>query len=252
MRGPRGRWRPFNIRSIIDIIVYGGVVSLTHAVAILRRSRQRERRALELEAGLARARLDALRLQINPHFLFNALNAIASLIHSRPEAADEMIGSLSELLRASLHSGGSHEVTLSGEMEMLRLFTDIERARFGERIRFEEDLAPETLPAMVPSLILQPLVENAIRHGLEPRVEAGTVIVRARRNSGRLLLTVSDNGAGYAPGPDAAEHEGPGGIGLSNTRDRLRALYGADQTFTIAPGESGGTTITLDIPWHTA
>jgi LytS/YehU family sensor histidine kinase len=252
MRGPRGRWRPFNIRSIIDIIVYGGVVSLTHAVAILRRSRQRERRALELEAGLARARLDALRLQINPHFLFNALNAIASLIHSRPEAADEMIGSLSELLRASLHSGGSHEVTLSGEMEMLRLFTDIERARFGERIRFEEDLAAETLPAMVPSLILQPLVENAIRHGLEPRVEAGTVTVRARRNGGRLLLTVSDNGAGYAPGPDSAEHEGPGGIGLSNTRDRLRALYGTGQTFTIAPGESGGTTITLDIPWHTA
>ncbi len=251
MRGG-GPWRPFIPRNVIDIIMYGGVVSLTHAVAILRRSRQRERRALELEASLSKARLDALRLQINPHFLFNTLNAIASLIHTRPEAADEMIGSLSELLRASLHGGGGHEVSLADEMEMLRLFTDIERTRFGDRIRFEEDLPVETLTGVVPSLILQPLVENAIRHGLEPRVQAGTVTIRARREENRLLLSVSDDGVGYYPGDDPPERAKSGGIGLANTRARLRALYGDDQKLAIASGASGGTTITLDIPWHTA
>jgi sensor histidine kinase YesM len=163
-----------------------------------------------------------------------------------------MTGSLSELLRASLHGGGTHEVPLSEEMEMLRLFTGIERTRFGDRIQFHEDIAPETLTAKVPSLILQPLVENAIRHGLEPQVGEGTVTVRARRERERLILTVSDNGAGYSPDKESAPREGPGGIGLTNTRDRLNALYGKEHSLTIAPGPSGGTEITIDIPWHTA
>lgn len=249
---PRGLFGPQAFRGMLDVLVYGGVVSLTHAIALLRRSRQRERRALELEASLSRARLDALRLQINPHFLFNTLNAIASLIHTRPEAADEMIGSLSELLRATLQGAGHHEVPLSQEMEMLRLFMDIERTRFGDRIRFVEDIDPATLKAMVPSLALQPLVENAVRHGLEPRVEHGTVTVRARRDGERLILSVGDDGAGFSSDQDRDGRQGPGGIGLANTRDRLRALYGEEQSLTIERGASGGTVVSINIPFHTA
>ena len=248
---PRGFFGPQIFRVMLDVLVYGGVVSLTHTIALLRRSRQRERRALELEASLSRARLDALRLQINPHFLFNTLNAIASLIHTRPGTADEMIGSLSELLRATLHGAANHEVPLSQEMDLLRLFTDIERTRFGERIRFAEDIAPDTLPALVPSLILQPLVENAIRHGLEPRVESGTVTVAARRDGERLLLSVSDDGTGFSDKEHTAGDR-PGGIGLTNTRDRLHALYGDAHHLAIAPGATGGTVISIAIPFRTS
>lgn len=244
---PRGLFGPFGFRSIIDIVVYGGVASLTYALGFLRRSRERERRTLELEASLARARLDALRLQINPHFLFNTLNAIASLIHSRPDAADEMIGSLSELLRASLHGAGDHETTLARELETLRLFTDIERTRFGDRIRFMEDIAPEALGALLPSLILQPLVENAIRHGLEPQTSQGTVSIQAKRDGSALVLTISDDGAGYDPAQPAPAGTG---IGLANTRDRLHALYGREQSLAITSAGPRGTSVTLRIPWH--
>ena len=245
----RGFFGPLGFRSLIDGVVYGGVVSLTYAMAFLRRSQQRERRTLELEASLSKARLEALRLQINPHFLFNTLNAIASLIHSRPDDADEMIGSLSELLRASLHGSDSTEISLVREMETLRLFTGIERIRFGERVQFVEDLAPETLGARVPSLIIQPLVENAIRHGLEPQTGPGTVTVQARREGDRLVLRVTDNGAGYDPDKPARPDSG---IGIANTRARLQTLYGAEQQLIIAPGAEGGTVVTISIPWHSA
>lgn len=245
---PRGMLGPLGFRSVIDTVVYGGIVSLTHAIAFLRRSQQRERRTLELEASLTRARLDALRLQINPHFLFNTLNAIASLIHTQPGVADEMTVSLSELLRASLHGSGSHEVPLSGELNLLRLFTDIEQTRFGERLRFVNDIAPEALPGMVPSLILQPLVENAIRHGLEPRTGQGTVTIQARKEGPLLILSITDNGTGFSSAPSGRPS---GGIGLTNTRDRLRALYGDRQSLTITPAEDGsGTTAVITIPFH--
>ncbi len=249
---PSGRnFRPQVFRAALDVLVFTGVLSLTHALTFLRRSRQREVRSLELEASLATARLDTLRLQINPHFLFNTLNAISSLIHTRPDTADEMTGSLSELLRASLHGSGAHEVTLREELETLRLFTDIERTRFGERVAFNEDIAPDTLTVAVPSLMLQPMVENAIRHGLEPRTQNGTVTVSAHREDGQLVLRVSDDGVGYAE-KESATHDGPGGIGLTNTRDRLRALYGDAQSLTIAPGAAGGTVVTIRIPFRTA
>lgn len=245
---PRPWFGPFGFRSLIDAVVYGGVVSLTYAVGFLRRSQQRERRTLELEASLSRARLDALRLQINPHFLFNTLNAVTSLIHTRPDDADEMIGSLSELLRASLQGSGNHEIPLSRELELLRLFTGIEQTRFGDRIRFEESIAPETTAALVPSLLLQPIVENAVRHGTEPLTGAGTVTIAARREDDRLILTVQDDGAGYDP---LAPPKGSG-IGLSNTRARLQALYGTQQSLTLSPAPRRGTLVTLSIPWHTA
>jgi anti-sigma regulatory factor (Ser/Thr protein kinase) len=243
---PRNGFGAFGFRTVIDTVIYGGVVSMTCALAFLRRSRQRERRTLELEASLSRARLDALRLQINPHFLFNTLNAAASLVHSRPDAADEMIGSLSELLRASLQGTGSHEITLARELELLGLYTSIERTRFGERIEFTESIAPEARAALVPALVLQPLVENAVRHGLEPRPGPGKVAVDARREGGRLILTVCDDGIGFDPGRPARGS----GIGLANTRDRIRALYGDAQHLTIAAAPRGGTCITISLPWH--
>lgn len=244
---PRGRFGPLGFRSIIDLVIYGGVVSCAYAVTFLRRAQQRERRALELEASLSRAKLEALRLQINPHFLFNTLNAVASLIHSRPDAADEMIGSLSQLLRASLRGAGRHEVPLGEELELLRLFTDIERTRFGDRFRFAEDIAPDTLAAWVPSLILQPLVENAIRHGLEPRTGPGKVLVQSRHAGNQLMLTVQDDGLGFV---EKASSAGDGGIGLANTRDRLRALYHENQSLTIGPAPGGGSIVTVTVPWH--
>ncbi len=243
---PRGAFGPLGFRTVIDVVIYGGVVSVTCAVAFLRRSQQRERRALELEASLATARLDALRLQINPHFLFNTLNAAASLVHSRPDAADEMISSLSELLRASLQGTGTHEITLAREIELLRLYMDIERTRFGERISFREDIPGELLGALVPALVLQPLVENAVRHGLEPRPGPGAVTVAARRETGRLVLAVSDDGVGFSAGSAVRGS----GIGLANTRDRLRALYGGEQHLRMEALPPGGSRIEISLPWH--
>jgi len=243
---PRGPFGPFGFRTVIDAVIYGGVVSVTCALSFLRRSQQRERRALELEASLANARLDALRLQINPHFLFNTLNAAASLVHTRPEAADEMILSLSELLRASLQGTGTHEVTLAREMELLRLYTDIERTRFGDRISFREEVPAELMGALVPALVLQPVVENAVRHGLEPRPGPGTVTVAARREGDRLVLSVSDDGVGFEGGAAARGS----GIGLANTRDRLRALYGRVQDLRMEALPEGGTRIVISLPWH--
>lgn len=242
----RGPFGPLGFRTVFDAVIYGGVVSVTCAFSFLRRSQQRERRTLELEASLANARLDALRLQINPHFLFNTLNAAASLVHTRPEAADEMILSLSELLRASLQGTGTHEVTLAREMELLRLYTDIERTRFGDRISFREEVPGELLAALVPALVLQPVVENAVRHGLEPRPGPGTVTVAARREGERLILSVSDDGIGFAGGSATRGS----GIGLANTRDRLRALYGGAQDLRMEALPEGGTRIVISLPWH--
>ena len=247
---PRGPFGPLGFRAVIDAVVYAGVVGMTCAAAFLQRSRQRERRTLELEASLAKARLDALRLQINPHFLFNALNAIASLVHTRPDAADDMIGSLSGLLRASLQGDGRHEVPLERELELLRLYTDIERTRFGDRLSFEEVVDPDASGALVPALVLQPLVENAVRHGLEPRPGPGTVRLTARRDGDRLVILVADDGIGCDP-----ERPSRGsGIGLTNVRDRLRALHGDDASLAIAPAPApgGGTVVTLTLPFRSA
>lgn len=157
-----------------------------------------------------------------------------------------MISSLSDLLRASLDGSGTHEVPLQRELEILKLFTGIESIRFGDRIKFREDLEPETQRVLVPSLLLQPVVENAIRHGLEPGTGHGTVTVAARRRGEQLELTVHDDGAGLPQG-GAPES----GIGLTNTRARLQALYGENQSMTIAAAAGGGTLVTVSIPWHT-
>lgn len=209
------------------------------------RYRERERRAAELEGQLARARLETLRMQLNPHFLFNTLNTIAAMVHAHPPIAERMVTRLSELLRASLDHPDTHEVPLRDELELLRRYLDIEQVRFSDRLSvvLEADVAVEE--ALVPSLLLQPLVENAIRHGVELADSPGRIEVRAGRFGSRLRLSVRDNG----PGPSAdATPTRRGGIGLRNTRARLAHLYPGEHWFELRRADGGGAEVEVVLP----
>jgi LytS/YehU family sensor histidine kinase len=184
-------------------------------------------------------------MQLNPHFLFNTLHSISSLMHKDVEAADKMIARLSDLLRAALAGADTQEVTLQKELELLQLYLSIEQIRFGSRLTVKMNIAPDTLEAKVPNLVLQPLVENAIRHGIEPRARPACIELRAHREDATLALVVSDDGAGF--GGNGAIKEG---VGLSNTRARLRELYGAAHRFELVPGQNGGVRVELSIPFR--
>jgi LytS/YehU family sensor histidine kinase len=183
-------------------------------------------------------------MQLNPHFLFNCLHSISSLMHQDVEGADRMITQLADLLRAALANSDTQEVPLRQELDFLRRYLEIEQTRFGDRLAVTMEIAPETLDARVPNLILQPLVENAIRHGIEPHARAGRIELRARRLDGSLALEVQDSGAGLR-GAAAIE-----GVGLSNTRARLRELYGAAHQFDLQDGADGGLRVRLRIPFR--
>jgi len=213
-----------------------------------RHNREREVETAELQRELVEARLEALRMQLNPHFLFNTLHAVSALIHENPEAADRVVARLSELLRMSLDQTKPQEVPLSEEIAFLDRYLEIEQTRFAERLKIEKDIAPDAQKALVPYLILQPLVENAIRHGIEPREELGRLGIRARRSDGRLQLSISDNGDGL---PKQASEPPREGIGLSNTRSRLRHLYGESFRLEFAVPEGGGLEARMEIPFHT-
>lgn len=222
---------------------YLGILSVAHAALYSRRARERERNSLELQASLAKARLDALKTQLQPHFLFNALNAIASLVHENPDKADEMLVSLSDLLRRTLDVSGDQELPLKGEMELVERYLSIERVRFGKRLKVVTEIEPETEKAMVPALMLQPLVENAIKHGLESRPEAGLVKITVRREEGDVILSVADDGAGLSE--PITE-----GIGISNTKARLRELYGDKAALNLK--NCGGLVVEVKIPFRSA
>jgi LytS/YehU family sensor histidine kinase len=211
------------------------------------RYRQGELHAAQLSAQLAQAQLHALRTQLHPHFLFNTLNAIAALVHRDPEAADRMIARLSDLLRLTLEGLGVQQVRLAQEIEFLKGYLEIEQARFGERLKVEMQIAPELLAARIPYLILQPLVENAIRHGIAPCSQAGRVVIRAESEKGMLVLEVRDNGPGLATGSGTPVRQG---MGLTNTRTRLEKLYGEHQRFEIKNGSNGGFVVTLAFPFQ--
>ncbi|NIR44315.1 MAG: hypothetical protein GWN99_00135 [Gemmatimonadetes bacterium] len=229
----------------VGIGIYWVVFAVTHALRYYEEFRERELRASQLEAQLAQAQLQALRMQLNPHFLFNALNSIAVLMDHDPEGARAMLYRLSDLLNSTLRHGGSHEVPLSEELEHLESYLAIEEKRFRDRLNVSYDIDPETLDCAVPFLLLQPLVENALRHGIAPRTGPGHVAISARREDGRLSLSVRDDGPGLAPG---SERPVEGGVGLSNTEARLQKLYGADHSLVFERPEAGGLEVRIEIP----
>jgi sensor histidine kinase YesM len=229
-----------------DLLIYWVIVAVRHAFDYYRKYRERELRTLELEKGLAQAKLQALQMQLNPHFLFNTLHSISALMHRDVEAADGMITRLSDLLRAALAGADTQEVTLRQELRFLERYLEIEKIRFGPRLAIQMDIAPDTFEAQVPNLILQPLVENAIRHGIEPRARPGRIELRARREANILALDVCDNGAGLPKKGQIEE-----GVGLSNTRARLRELYGEAHRFELSGGPEGGLRVQLSIPFRT-
>ncbi len=210
------------LRANFGFAIYLIVAAAAHALAFYRRVQERDRQALALTASLNQAKLDALRLQLQPHFLFNTLNAISTLVHRDADAADNLIADLSDLLRLSLLTG-AHEVPLSRELELLDRYLAIEQTRLGDRLRVVREIEPGTLDALVPTFLLQPLVENAIRHGLEPRLAPGTITLSAKRDGDILRLAVTDDGVGLSAEQKTTRH----GIGLANSLARLRALHGA-------------------------
>lgn len=238
-----------------DLMKYWSLIGIAHALDYYRKYREREREAAQLEVRaahlqtqLAEAQLSALRMQLHPHFLFNTLNAIVVLVRkSSNEEAIQMLTGLSELLRHALENIGAQEVRLKQEIEFLELYLEIEQVRFNDRLRIRMQIQPDTLDALVPNLILQPLVENALRHGIGKRATAGLLEISARREDGILRLQVRDDGPGL---PASWPVQPNNGIGIANTRTRLRQMYGDDRAFEIQAAEGGGALVTLRIPFH--
>jgi len=233
---------------IMNLSIYTLIVLVHHGWRFYRRYQQRERQAAALATELVQARLDALRMQLNPHFLFNTLHAIAALIHEDPPAADRMVVRLSELLRQTLDHAGEQEVPLRQELALLDRYLEIERARFQDRLSVRVAVEPGLEEVRVPFLILQPLVENAIRHGIEPREDMGHIDIAARRVDDQLELSVADDGPGLPEPPPPPAREG---IGWANTRSRLAHLYGPHHRFELVCPPSGGLAARLLLPCRT-
>lgn len=232
------------------LISYWGVLTINYLIQYYRAYQERALRASQLEASLAVAKLEALKSQLHPHFLFNTLNAIVVLVRkNRNKEAEDMLTGLSELLRHSLENIGVQEVSLRHEIEFLKTYLEIEQVRFRDRLEVRLNIEPETLEAAVPNLILQPLVENAIRHGIGKQRNAGLVAITAQRQNGTLTMQVRDDGPGL-PRDWPASGESGLGIGIANTRARLRQLYGDAQTFDIRNAEGGGALAVLKIPFR--
>jgi hypothetical protein len=230
-----------------DAISYASFVAIITLYRYYRVTRQRELRTAQLERGLAQAELRNLRRQLQPHFLFNALNTISSIMYDDPRSADRMIGQLSQLLRLSLRTSHAQEVPLRDELEVLGCYLGLMTARFGNRLRADVIAPPDTLDALVPSLLLQPLVENAIRHGNASHASGGTIEIRVERVGASLALSVMDDGPGAPAGADVFAR----GIGLSATRDRLRLLYGEAHRFE-ALNCGPGFAVTIVLPYRRA
>jgi signal transduction histidine kinase len=229
-----------------SLMVYSTIVGLSYALAYYRESQMRALKQSQLETRLVEARLRTLEAELHPHFLFNTLHAISSLVHTNPDAADRMISRLSDLLRITFDRAGSPGVSLQEELEFLQKYLEIEQTRFHDRLTVRFDIDPDTLDAEVPRLILQPLVENAIKHGVSPKPGDGLVQIRAQRHGDRLWMEVSDNGVGLTAGARAKLRSG---VGLSNTRDRLDVMYGPAHSIEFSDGAKG-LAVRLEIPFH--
>lgn len=227
--------------------IYLLIALTSYAFNYYRRFRAGQLRTLQLEAQLSQAQLEALKMQLHPHFLFNTLHSISALLNKDTEAARRMITRLGDFLRMTLENSGAHEVSLQQEMEFLRCYLEIERIRFQDRLVTNFHIEPEVLDAKVPNLILQPIVENAIRHGITPRSTPGIIEIDAKPHNGSLRIQVRDNG------PGIAEHRSADtlfrkGLGLANTETRLERLYGEAHSFDLDNDPDGGLVVTLVIP----
>ena len=222
-----------------NLLTYWAVVGFTQAFDYFRKYQERERQVSQLQ-------LEALKAQLHPHFLFNTLHTIAAMMHVDVKGADRMVSRLSELLRLTLASIGRQEVRLAEEVAFVRAYLDIERVRFGERLTTHFDIPADTLDALTPVMLLQPLVENCIRHGLATAAN-GVITVRAERRSERLVLTITDNGRGLSPGARIRE-----GVGVATTRKRLEQLYPQESAFRMQQHAPAGVAVTVDIPFRTA
>lgn len=244
-------WRNYTLLSYLTqldwlLMTYLFLIGVAYALAYRRESEARAVSTAQLETRLVEAQLQALQRQLHPHFLFNTLNTVSGLIRTDPDGADRMIDRLGDLLRMTLHKSGIQEVSLKEELDVLGKYVEIERTRFGNRLTVEMNVQPETLDAQVPSLVLQPLVENAIRHGVAPNARPGWIAVHAERDNRELVLQVLDNGDGLPPERLMALNRG---VGLDNTRARLAHLYRDRFEFTFSNLERGFC-VTIRIPFE--
>ena len=223
--------------------MYWPIVIIWNAYEYYERYIERDTRAAQLESQLTRAELEALRNQLHPHFLFNTLNSIASLMHEDVQGADDMIADLSYMLRAYLKDTSEQEITLRQEMDLLETYLRIQKRRFEDQLNYELDVPVTLHNTAVPTLLLQPFVENAILHGIATRCSPGHLVVAARQVGVQLVLTVSDDGVGFTPG-------GTEGIGVSNSRSRLKELYGSNYSLELVSGQGQGTTVTVKLPFQ--
>src|SRR5690349_8881267 len=233
-----GRFRFLN-----QLLPYLAVLAAGYAREFFLRDQKRQRQAAQLQAQLAEARLDALRMQINPHFLFNTLHAVSALVERDPGGVRRMIARLSELLRHTIESHATDEVPLREELAFLKRYIEIMEIRFQGRLQVEIKIDDDTLDALVPNLVLQPIVENALEHGVNRATGDGRVSIAARRDGTRLVLSVRDNG----PGLDAKNESG---VGLANTRARLEQLYGAAASLSLSSADGGGVLAEIALPYH--
>jgi two-component system, LytTR family, sensor kinase len=239
------------VRSLLALAVYFNfltccaLIGVGHALNFYRSLRERELQAAQLETQLTQAQLAALRMQLQPHFLFNTLHTIAMLNLTDSKAANRMLTRLSDLLRLALDSAGTQEVPLRQELEFLRRYLEIEQIRFQDRLTVQLDVDPASLDGAVPNLLLQPIVENALRHGVANQEADARLEIHTIRQNGSLLLRVRDNGPGLSTGAETKP-----GIGLKNTRARLERLYGTAQRFELQNMSGGGLEVSIALPWH--
>jgi signal transduction histidine kinase len=235
---------PFMVHQ--GLLAYWGTVVVAHAIEYSRQAQAGRTRASELSAQLANAQLAALKMQIHPHFLFNTLNSISALLHKDVEVADRMIARLSDFLRMTLRNSGTSAVTLEQELEFLTTYLEIEKIRFQDKLLVEMDIDDLALNAQVPNLILQPLVENAVRHGVAKQTGVGRLNIQANRVGDRLVINIEDNG----PGPNGIARPKNGhGVGLANTRARLEQFYEEFQFEIESKNGKGGTIVSIDVPY---
>ena len=250
--------RPVSVLYILSGFHFLGEFSLYFVLLIagftrffFLRSQENQKEAARLQAHLAEARLQTLRMQINPHFLFNTLHVISDNFEEDPRTARRMIARLSEILRYTFEETGAREVPLGQELRFLDGYLDIQRFRFEDRLSVTKEIAPDVREALVPNMILQPLVENAIKHGVSQLEGPGCIALRAWREGETLHLVVRDNGPGLTPPGGDGARQVSGGVGLHNTRERLKGLYGPNQHFALEPAPGGGLIAHLSLPFHT-